>query len=488
MAPHWADLCFCWGPEADADSSSTSLPEAPALYGCAATVSSPQAGRSRTRSLSMCTGHKWNPHLPGPCFPVTASRTGRTGTHSPGRPASRCSHSQAGRKLEQQASSPGDPHRSAPTCPQARVPQQNAATPTEAGNAADACTGETQRNTVPRTPRTPRPCHPRNPAPNWPARVCAPPAASAALKAPEPAARPPGRPACSSSRAPPRCAAGQGHGGSGASPPPRRPSRCHDTPGRTAVPGQGSSRLGASPSWRPAPGRGHAPPVTTRPGDHGAPGRGAGSRSRGLQPPGESPALPGRTVFRETSGLAGRPSSEGTTERGPSDARPARGRCAAALCRVSRDHLERPHSPCRRARPEPHGRAPGPREDRRGGADVAPAADPSLRARGWGRGRSLRALGGGVGAATPVPARPSPPPRPPGHPPPAGTSPLPAAERGLRGPREGGRGQAAAPALRTVGKGQPSTSALSRAAPPPAPPRWPSGRSREPPTISASGT
>lgn len=113
------------------------------------------------------------------------------------------------------------------------------------------------------TPSPGRPGRPvrvtRKPCSELAWRVCAPPAASAALKAPEPAARPPGRPACSSSRAPPRCAAGQGHGGSGASPPPRRPSRRQDTPGRTAVPGQGSSRLGASPSWRPAPGRGHAP-------------------------------------------------------------------------------------------------------------------------------------------------------------------------------------------------------------------------------------
>lgn len=55
-----------------------------------------------------------------------------------------------------------------------------------------------------------------------------------------------------------------------------------------------------------------------------------------------------------------------------------------------------------------------------------------------------------------------------------------------RGPREGGRGWLPRRRFARSGKGQPSTSAQSCAAPPPGLPRWPPGRGREPPTISAS--
>lgn len=101
---------------------------------------------------------------------------------------------------------------------------------------------------------------------------------------------------------------------------------------------------------------------------------------------------------------------------------------------------------------------------------------------------------GGPGLATPAPARPSPAPRPPGsrparpdprRPPAPRRSLRPSAVSEGRGKEDAGR----RPRRRFArsGKGQSSTSALSCAAPPPEPPRWPPGRSREPPTISASG-
>lgn len=74
-----------WGPEADADSNSTSVPQAPALYSVRPRSPRPALGAPRSRAFPCTqgseahsgrrgpTGRKLNPHLPGPCFCITPS-------------------------------------------------------------------------------------------------------------------------------------------------------------------------------------------------------------------------------------------------------------------------------------------------------------------------------------------------------------------------------------------------------------------------------
>ena len=112
------------------------------------------------------------------------------------------------------------------------------------------------------------------------------------------------------------------------------------------------------------------------------------------------------------------------------------------------------------------------------------AADPFQDAPAGGGSRSSRRPQGPRSAPAPRAAPKPPAPAPPR--PPAPRGPLrPSAVS--RGPREGGRGWRPRRRFARSGKTQPSTSAPSCAAPPPGPSRWPPGRGREPPTISASG-